>query len=186
MLCLHFRRWCLATCCLICSACGPSESNIIAPILTCELRAPKALRPDPKTRIELVSHGGESGVFLWAFNQKEQKEEGEVLIFQPDEFVLHAERKEGRALVVEYPPGQAQVFQLPIPRTAKAADWSQWRRPDYIAKGNVGWAFMNNRKPNGVTTDIPPDCFEMRYKIEMKDLGPRWRPGMKRKGEISK
>ena len=145
----------------------------MVPMLVCELRAPKALNVDPKTtRVSLASYSGESAHFLWAFRQKEQKEEGQFLLFQPDGFVLDTEPESSRAVIVEKLSAPSQVFRLSLPKKPKATDWTQWRRPDCIAKGDVGWAVIYNQKLNVVSTNVPPDALELRYKVEMRDLGP--------------
>ena len=182
---IHLRFWLVAIGCIVFSGCQSQSSDVVR-IFVCELRAPKALNPDPKTRVSLASWSGESGHFLWAFSQKEQKEEGGYLIFQPDGFVLHPEPESRRALIIQDLPASAQVFRLSLARTPKATDWTHWLRPDCIAKGNVGWSVIYNQKMDVVSTNVPRDCFEMRYKIEMRDLGPGWNPSMKRKPEVSK
>jgi hypothetical protein len=182
---IHIPYWLAVVCSVACFACHSYGGDLV-PILVCELRAPKVLNPDSKTRVSLASCSSESGHFLWAFNQKEQKEEGGFLLFQPDSFVLHAEPESRRAVIVQKFPAPAQVFRLSLPKNPNAADWSQWRRPDCTADGDVGWSVIYNQKLQGVSTNIPSDCFELRYKIEMKDLGPAWNPGMKRKSGEAK
>jgi len=182
---ISFPYWVLVACYAICPACN-SQRGDVRPILICELRAPKALNPDPKTRVSVASSSGEDGHFLWAFNQKEQKEEGGYLIYQPDGFVLHQEPETRRALIIEKFPAPAQVFRLSLPQTPKATEWTKWRRPDCTAKGDVGWSVIYNQKMDAASTNIPHDCFEMRYKIEMTDLGPSWDSSMKRKNNSSK
>ncbi|HVM63042.1 MAG TPA: hypothetical protein VMV72_19440 [Verrucomicrobiae bacterium] len=163
------------------AGCGGND-EIVSPVLVCELRVPKPVNPDAKTtRVSLASATGETGHFLWGYNQKDQKEESGFLIFQPDEFVLDEEPDARRALIVGEGPGPSQVFYLPLPRNPKARDWSQWRRPDCLAAGDVGWSVIHNQRANGVSTNVPPDCFELRYKVELRDLGPSYEALMKRK-----
>jgi hypothetical protein len=156
-------------------------------MLVCQLRVPKSVSPNPKTtRVNLATCTGEDGHYLWGYNQKEQKEEGSGLIFEPDEFLLDAEPESRRALIIDDYSTPAQVFRLSLPRNPKARDWSQWQRPDFLAKGDVGWAFIYNQKIQGVMTNVPSDCFELRYKIEMRNLGPSYETIMKRKRDASK
>ncbi len=139
-------------------------------MLVCQLRVPKSVSPNPKTtRVSLATCTGEDSYYLWGYNQKEQKEEGSAFIFEP-EFLLHAEPESRRALIIDDYSTPAQVFRLSLPRNPKARDWSQWQRPDFLARGDVGWAFIYNQKIQGVITNVPSDCFELRYKIEMHNL----------------
>jgi hypothetical protein len=133
----------------------------------------------------LATCTGEDGHFLWGYNQKEQKEDGSALIFEPDEFVLDAEPDSRRALSIDDFANPAQVFLLSLPRNPKARDWSQWQRPDFLATGDFGWAFIYNRKIQVVTTNPPPDCFELRYKVEIRNFGPSYETMMKQKRDTS-
>jgi hypothetical protein len=151
----------------------------------CQLRVPKSAAPDPKeTRVSLASHRGETAYYLWGYNQKEQKEGAGFVIFEPDHFLLLKEPDNRRALIIGTSP--AQVFLLSFPSNPKAGDWSQWRRPDFLATGDVGWAFIYNQNPHGVSTNIPANAFELRYKIQMTDLGPSYETLMKQKRNSSK
>jgi hypothetical protein len=140
-------------------------------MLICQLRVPKSASPNPRTtRIDLATSSGEDGHYLWAHNQKQQKEDGRFFIFEPDDFLLDTDSR--RALIIdEYPTAPAQVFVLSLPRNPKARDWSQWQRPNFLATGDVGWGFMYKQKIHGIITNIPADSFELRYKVEMQNLG---------------
>ena len=166
---------------------GNVDGDSICPMFICELRVPKTVNLDPKTtRLSLATWKGESGTYLWAYNQKEQKEEGSFLIFQPDSFVLFKEPDGRRAMIVGNFPDEVQVFCLSLDRYPKAQDWSQWRRPDFLAKGDVGWAFIYKQKIDVVSSNVPPDSFELRYKVEMRNLGPSYETMMKQKRDASK
>lgn len=113
---------------------------------------------------------GEDAHFLWGYNQKAQKEDSGFFIFEPDDFLLFTEPDNRRAIIINDFSTRQQVFRLSLPHKPKVQDWSQWVRPDFLATGDVGWAFIYSRKIQGVTTNIPSDCFELRYKIEIRDL----------------
>lgn len=124
-----------------------------------ELRLPKTVKADPLTRVELTTEAGSSAKQLRA---TKQRVEGEFQVFQHS-FLLSDDRR--RALIAD-PGGQpSQVFVLSIPREPKPTDWSEWRRPDYVAKGDAGWDFMHDQKKQDRSTNAPPDCFQLRYKI---------------------
>ena len=165
---IYFSISLAVVCCLICVGCQ-TEAGDIGPVLICQLRVPKSVSPNPKTtRIDLATSTGEDGHFLWGYNQKVQKEDGRFLIFEPDDFVLDTEPDSRRAVIIDDFSTPNQVFRIPLSRKPKVQDWSQWQRPDFLATGDVGWAFIYKRKIQGVITNIPPDSFELRYKVEMQ------------------
>jgi hypothetical protein len=127
----------------------------------------------------LATASGEDGHFLWGYNQKVQKEDRSFLIFEPDDFLLDTDTR--RAVIIDDHAKPAQVFRLSLPRKPRPQDWSQWQRPDFLATGDVGWAFIYNQKIRGVITNIPSDSFELRYKVEIRNLGKGWDPSMRRK-----
>ena len=125
-----------------------------------ELRAPKTLKTDPLTAFDLTTEDSASGTRL-RFTKR--REEGEFQVFQHS-FLIFSERR--RAMVVRADGQPSQVFVLLIPRKPKSADWSQWARPTYTAKGDAGWDFMHDQNKQSRSTNAPADCFELRYKIE--------------------
>lgn len=154
---------------LLCAGCQ-TDSGDICPVLYCQLRVPKSASPDPKTtRINLDTSTGADSHYLWGYNQKLQKEEGDFLIFEPDDFVLDTDTR--RAVTINDFSTPEQMFRLSLPRNPKARDWSQWQRPDFLATGNVDGEFIFGQKIQEIITNVPPDCFELRYKIEMENLG---------------
>ena len=183
---IYFCVWLAVACCLFCAGCR-SDGDEICPALICQLRVPKSASPNPKTtRVDVATSTREDGHFLWGYNQKVQKEDGQFLIFEPDHFLVFAEPDSRRALIIDDHLTPAQVFRVYLPSNPKVRDWSQWQRPDFLATGDVGWAFIYKQKIQGVITNIPPDSFELRYKVEMQDLGPSYEMMMKRKRDSSK
>jgi hypothetical protein len=128
--------------------------------LVFELRVPKTMANAPLTRFELTTEEGSSGADL---RSVKQREEGGFLIFE-DSLLLFQNTR--RALIVGKQP--SQVFELSIPPNPNVTDWSQWRRPDYLANGDAGWDFMNQQNKQGRSTNIPPSCFQLHYKIEKR------------------
>ena len=166
-----FTFWLTAVCCLTCFECQ-ADRDFISPVLIFQLRVPKSVSPNPKTtRVNLATPTGEDSGFLWGYNQKAQKVVGDDLIFEPDEFLLDTEPEGRRALYIDDFTNPAQVFRLSLPRSPKVRGWSQWQRPDFLAREDFGWAFIYNRKIQLVTTNPPLDCFELRYKVEMRNFG---------------
>jgi hypothetical protein len=158
----------VAVFCLVCAGCQTVAGDVL-PVLICQLRVAKSVSPNPKTtRIDLVTSSGEDGHFLWGYNQKVQKEDGQFFIFEPDDFLLFTDNR--RAVIIDDSSTPQQVFLLHLRRHPKKQDWSGWQRPNFFVKGDFGWAFMYKQKIQGVITNIPPNCFEMRYKVEMQNL----------------
>ena len=127
-----------------------------------ELRVSKLVTNAPLTRLELTTEDDSEGTNLGA---TKQREEAGFRIFQHS-FLLFPHKR--RAFIVGTQP--SQVFELSMPRNPEAADWSQWRRPDYLAKGDAGWDFMNDQNKQARSTNIPPSCFQLRYKIEKEGV----------------
>jgi hypothetical protein len=117
----------------------------------------------------LFTSSGADAHFLWGYHQKVQKEDGRFFVFDPDDFLLDTDSR--RAVVIDDFSAPQQVFRLRLPRRPKRQDWSAWQRPDLLVRGDVGWAFMYDQKIRGVVTNISADCFELRYKVEMQNLG---------------
>jgi len=130
---------------------------------TFEVRIPKSANPDIKTtRVVLLRHHGRNVTYLWVCKQRE---EGGFLVFQK-EFLLRAQDKSQRGLIVRPFPAASQVFRLSIPETPKPQDWSQWQRPSYVEAGDaVSTFFLPDGPVPGRSTNVPPVCFEVRYKI---------------------
>jgi hypothetical protein len=154
---------------MICAGCG-IEAGDASQVLICQLRVPKSVSPNPKaTRVDVVTSSGAEGTFLWDQNQKVQKEDGQFLIFEPRYFSLDTDSR--RALIVDDRSTPQQIFRLHLPRSPKVQDWSEWRHPDFLVRGDAGWAFIYNQKMQGIITNVPPDSFELRYKIETREFG---------------
>lgn len=98
------------------------------------------------------------------------RQEGTNNVFQ-ESIVLTTLYRERRFAVIISPDGDgkgvAQVFRLPIHQNSKPSDWSQWQRPHYLENSRDAISnFMDDRISPERSTNIPPDFFEVRYKIE--------------------
>jgi hypothetical protein len=92
-----------------------------------------------------------------------QREDGEFKIFQQSYDLLSKDHR--RAIIVE-PWNQAdQIFLLPISHKSKQMDWTNWQRPNYVETNAVS-NFRFNYIPPDRSTNIPPNSFELRYKVE--------------------
>ena|SRR5688572_10433921 len=135
--------------------------------LSYEIRAPKSVNLDGSTAFDLVTEHGMSGTRLRL--TRHRVEDG-FHIYAESCLIDGSERR--RAIVVRPESEQEprQVFVLTIPRTPKPADWTKWQRPDYLEKSDATWSFMHDLKKHDRSTNIPPNCLEVRYKVT------EWKP----------
>jgi hypothetical protein len=133
-----------------------------------ELRVPKTAE---------VGHGsiefvGEHTSQSYQLMQTKLTADGTTNIFQHSFIIytsLYKERRFGIVVWPDSPPNMtAQLFPLPIGANPKATiKWSKWQKPDYIENSKkAGDNFMDDVKSADRSTNIPPNCFEVRYKIE--------------------
>ncbi|HEY5296758.1 MAG TPA: hypothetical protein VIK59_02435 [Verrucomicrobiae bacterium] len=135
-------------------------------ILDIEIRSPKSVGFDTNTDLEFVTDKTAKGDFL---SQIKQQDDDKYRYFQQS-YPLSA--KERRRAIIIYthssPKNQPQqVFLLPIPAKAKSADWTNWRYANYLEANAVSNFILNfDYMPPDRSTNIPPNSFELRYKIE--------------------
>jgi hypothetical protein len=127
---------------------------------TYELRVPTNVFVEPLTKISVVTEQHMSGTNA---RLTKQRREGIHLVLQGST-LLYAEKR--RAVVVQPEKQSAQVFTLVLPTELTPADWSNWRKPDYVELSDAHWTFMHDIKDAKRSTNVPPGSFEMRYKIE--------------------
>jgi hypothetical protein len=125
-----------------------------------ELRAPKTSKFDPLTRVDLVADQSAVGTLL---RLTKRREDGNFIIFYDSCLIFNGEER--RAMVVTTKGQPSQVFRLTIPSSAKPAGWSKWQRPDYTENSDVIWTFVHDTKDHDRSTNIPPNCFEFRFRI---------------------
>ena len=125
-----------------------------------ELRVPKTAKFEPLTRFDVVTESGSSGTRL---RLTKRRDEGDLVVFAESCLVFDGDKR--RAMVVKTDGQPAQVFRLAIPRRPKPADWTMWRRPDYTERTDAWWTFMHDLKKHDRSTNVPPDSFELRFKI---------------------
>ena len=98
-----------------------------------------------------------------------RKEDGTTNIFQKT-IIPSSVYNEHRYAVIISPEGRngvGQVFLLATNGSLKACPWSPWRKPDYLEDDMYAVSnFMDNQKSPTRSTNVPPNCFEVRYKIE--------------------
>jgi hypothetical protein len=141
-------------------------------MLVFQLRIPKTAGFSPDTRVEFVTQKGADATDL---RYVKAEKVGDALVFQR-EWLVFAQSRPRRAILVGPPPKKGekltttQVFSLAIPAVPAPCDWSKWQKPDSFEQGPASWNFMYNQKPLNRTTKIPPDAFELRYKVEKQML----------------
>jgi len=131
-----------------------------------ELRVPIAV-DCTHAGVELVGeHTSQSCPLL----QTKQTVDGKTNIFQHFFTIDNSYRGRGIALMVwpdASPCSTSEVFVLPITYNQKAMDWSKWHRPDFTENfKNARNNFMEGVTSPDRSTNVPPNTFELRYKIE--------------------
>ena len=126
-----------------------------------EIRAPKTAKLADDTHLELVTDQGSCGTRLHL--AKKREEDGFVIY--SESCLLHPGERRRAVIFRPVRAALAQVFVLTIPRTPKPADWIGWKRPNYVEKSDASWTFMHDLKQHERSTNLPPDCLEMRYRI---------------------
>jgi hypothetical protein len=128
--------------------------------LSYELRVSKTMTADPQTSFSVVSEGSVSATRLQFANRRE---DADFSIFGDSRLIFSGSKR--RAMVVEQVGQPAQVFRLAIPRHPKPTDWSNWQLPSYMDGRRAVWSFMDDTKSGDYSTNIPPHCYELRFKI---------------------
>ena len=162
---LLFYIWLVLACAGYATLCGAGG---VGYPFTFELRIPKAVNSDIKTtRVVLLAHHGRDVAYLWGCKARE--EDG-LLVFQI-KLLLVPEDEPRRGLIVRVFPAASQVFRLSIPQTPKPQDWGPWQRPSYVEAGDALKTFFkpDSQVPDR-STNLPPVCFEVRYKIAPKRI----------------
>jgi hypothetical protein len=127
--------------------------------LQVELRILKTVPFDDQRKLEFVTNEGINGSPLKSLSPREEQNH---IIFSTS-FLSFGESRHA-VMVRPFSTAPTQVF--PLPLTVKAADWSSWTKPEYLENSDASWTFMQNLKNAERFTDLPPNCFELRYKVE--------------------
>ena len=133
--------------------------------LQVEVRYSKSVLFDTNTDLEFVTDTTSEGGLL-----RRTKENGDdnFRVFQKSFNLLARERR--RSIIIYTHSLQKnqpdQVFLLSMPRKPKAMDWTNWRHPDYV-ETNADWNFIRGYKSANRSTTIPPNSFELRYRVEL-------------------
>ncbi len=141
-------------------------------MLVFQLRIPKTMNFSPDTDVEFVTESHATAADL---RYLKATKVGDALVFQHEFLVFEAQRPR-RAIMVVPPPKKGerlsttQVFRLSLPAVPVPSDWSKWQKPDCLEQGPASWNFIYDQKPLNRTTKIPPDAFELRYKVEKQML----------------
>jgi len=132
-----------------------------------EIRAPNTVEFSHAS-VEFVGEHTSAGTPLM---KTKQTADGTTNVFSTSFIIYTSLYKERRFAIIVAPDASrtsmSQVFLLPIGKNLKQINWSEWRRPDYIENSkDAGSNFMDDQKSPDRSANIPPNCFEGRYKIE--------------------
>jgi hypothetical protein len=152
-------------------AAKPSSKRPVTMLIS-QLRIATTQEFSLDSRVEFVTMDHATAVDL---RELQVKHEGDTLIFEQQWLIFDMQRPRRAILVAPPPPkgeklSTTQVFRLSIPALPVPCDWSKWQKPDSLEQGPASWNFMSNQKPLNRTTKIPPDAFELRYKVEKQML----------------
>lgn len=137
---------------------SPSQSREPGTLLV-ELRMRKTVVFDDRRAVEFVTS---DGVTSTPIRSLKRREEQNVAILSAS-FSTFGESRHA-VMVRTAAAAPTQVFQLPA--NLKPSDWSAWTKPNYVETSDAPWTFMQDYKNAERTTVLPPDCFEVRYKVE--------------------
>jgi hypothetical protein len=124
---------------------------------------------DPMTRVDVVTEHGFSSTPVQFMTR--QQVSGFTVVGD-SALIFEGERR--RAVIVTFADGRpSQVFRLPVSSTPKPADWTTWQMPDYVetidAKLDARLTFMYGRPSARRSTELPRDCFQLRYRITKRE-----------------
>lgn len=143
----------------------PKPSNVMYR-MDIELRVPATLQVDPKTRSFIdIKDSHRQTCYL---EERLRRNDGEFLVCWYS-YVL-PDHVDGSVLVVQRPDGPFQVFRPHLPNETVAADWTEWVQPDYLEVATEDDSTLLPAAEKHERTEISPDCFEMRYKIEKRTI----------------
>ena len=140
--------------------------------ISCELRVSASVQIEPLTRFSLTTDTDRSGGTLEKAARR--KIENQSVIFSTAS-LLNA-HKEQRVFYVQRPNGPYQVFHLPAD-PPQPTDWTQWRSPDWVEKRENDWHILADSQNHERSAKVPPDCFELRYRID-KFESKQWTTNM--------
>ena len=136
--------------------------------LSYELRAPAGVKLNPDTNFLVVSHTSASKT---PASSTAQKAEGGFTVFSGGTLI---EEADGPYAIIAYLRDKpSQVFVLPLAAKPDVTDWTDWRKPDYLEstteKSDAVWTFMTGRDAPRLR-EIPPDSFQVRYRIDRWEM----------------
>ena len=89
--------------------------------------------------------------------------DGQCMVYSSDD-LIYVEGK--RFLVVKRSIAPSQVFELQIPRHPYPMSWTQWQKPDYLdSSKDPSWNVYYGVPDDNYSTNIPANCFQIRYSV---------------------
>ena len=126
--------------------------------ITFEVRCPATVEITAETRFQFVTDGSIGSLMPSAERRQEN-----YIEFTVSDLAFRGERR--RAFIVAANGKSSQVFPLSVPTTPQARDWTIWRRPAYTETSDAAWTFMHDLKDHSRSTNVPANCFELRYRV---------------------
>jgi hypothetical protein len=133
-------------------------------VLTIEIHTSKSIEVNSNFCLIFATDKRMEGTALL---RMEKHDESGVKSFQKSYDLFAGNRKHAIIIYINNKTNTQpdQVFLLPISRKPRAVDWTDWQQPSYV-ETNADSNFRFDYTPPDRTTNIPPNSFELRYKIE--------------------
>jgi len=133
-------------------------------VLHIEIRSAKTVGYDADTYVAFAT---DETIELDTLSTAERREDNQYIVFRKTYGLLSADRRHATIVYVNRKPNNQpeEVFLLSIPHKPKPIDWTDWQHPDYVETNAVS-NFRFSYTPPDRSTNVPPNSFELRYKIE--------------------
>jgi hypothetical protein len=133
-------------------------------VLRVEIRFQKTAVYDTNT---YLAFGTDNKIEFDPLSSAEQREDGEFKVLQKRYNLLPKDHRYAVITYINRKPRNwpDQVFLLSLPLKQKPMDWTNWQHPNYVETNAVS-NFRFNYTPPDRSTNVPPNSFELRYKVE--------------------
>jgi hypothetical protein len=126
-----------------------------------QLRAPASVPVDPATQLAFRREHTIDGILISATDSSLTND---FHVFRHS-FEWRSDDQPKALVVYLSRTSTDQVFLLSIALNAQAGDWTNWRYPDYLETNAVSNLRFNYVPPDR-KTNVPPNSFQLRYRIQ--------------------
>jgi len=105
----------------------------------------------------------DQGISSGPIPEEKLRDQGKSLVYEGDALIY---ANQHRYVTFENDKEQTLVFKINHPVKPSPADWSEWRKADYILTDEMEkYALLHGEEPKSRSHDIPPNMLEFRFKI---------------------